>query len=122
MNNRLKTADLNRFPVTPRRGYSCHYHFITFIKLDDHMNDHRPLKTTMLSESLMKETFIGDKRRAGLSFAGVYDWQGIKRYRFNAADSKDVQATMSRIYWTIEISQFIPNKLLGEMDHDFFTS
>ena len=53
--------------------------------------------TTMVSESLMKVTFIGDKRGAGLSVAGVHDWQGIKRYRFNASDSKDIQATMSSI-------------------------
>ena len=69
--------------------------------------DKIPLKTTMVSESLMKKTFIGDKRRAGLSFTGVYDWQGIKRYRFNAPDSKDVQATMSSIFLVIKISQFI---------------
>ena len=61
------------------------------------ITDDRPLKVTMVSESPMKVTFIGDKRGAGLSVAGVHDWQGIKRYRFNAADSKDIQATMSSI-------------------------
>jgi len=48
-------------------------------------------------EQTIEVTFIGDKRGAGLSVAGVHDWQGIKRYRFNAADSKDIQATMSSI-------------------------
>ena len=43
-------------------------------------------------EQTIEVTFIGDKRGAGLSVAGVHDWQGIKRYRFNASDSKDVQA------------------------------
>ena len=48
-------------------------------------------------EQDIEVTFIGDKRGAGLSVAGVHDYQGTKRYRFNAPDSKDIQATMADI-------------------------
>ena len=45
-------------------------------------------------EQDIEVTFIGDKRGAGLSIPGVHDYQGSKRYRFNAADSKDIQVRL----------------------------
>ena len=45
----------------------------------------------------MEVTFIGDVRGAGLPEKDMFDYQGIKRYRFNPVDSKSVGSTMADI-------------------------
>ena len=48
-------------------------------------------------EKTLEVTFIGDVRGGGLPEKGMFDYQGIKRYRFNPVDSKSVGSTMADI-------------------------